>query len=287
MNENLIFISYRRASTSPYALALRLELETRLQAVQVFLDTRSIQPGDVWPSEIEEALKVANVYIILIGSTWLAAADSKGRRIGDPEDWVRREVQFALEHRPGAIIPILLEGMQNSSISNLPKEIEHLENIQSLRLETDTWGHDIQNIVTIMEKKFQFARKTENYRFPKPSPLKARTIPIPWNDLKELTKKHLPSWRIEFSDDPTLHNYKRIQLVRSFEFSSFEEVMKFMSVIAAHASEVDHHPKWMNLWKTLTIWLSTWDAGHRVTDLDFQFAQVVERKYTRLVKRHP
>ena len=48
---NLIFLSYRRADTAAQALALRLELETQLRAAQIFLDTHTIQGGDVWPKQ--------------------------------------------------------------------------------------------------------------------------------------------------------------------------------------------------------------------------------------------
>ncbi|NJO36241.1 MAG: 4a-hydroxytetrahydrobiopterin dehydratase, partial [Rhodospirillales bacterium] len=38
---------------------------------------------------------------------------------------------------------------------------------------------------------------------------------------------------------------------------------------------------WMNIWRTVTIWLCTWDAGHRVTELDLQFAKTIDRIYSR------
>jgi len=67
MNENLIFVNYRRDDTPAHSLALRLELETRLSAVNVFLDTRSIQVGDIWPSDIDSALRMATVVLALVG----------------------------------------------------------------------------------------------------------------------------------------------------------------------------------------------------------------------------
>jgi len=87
----------------------------------------------------------------------------------------------------------------------------------------------------------------------------------------------MPDWTIEFSDDPQLADHKRIELTRDFVFASFEKAIEFMNTVAKQATQVDHHPRWMNLWRTVTVWLSTWDAGHRVTDLDIQFAKFMDR----------
>jgi hypothetical protein len=60
---NLIFLSYRRIDTAAQTLALRLELETRLQAAQIFVDTHTMEGGDLWAQQIEGALRVAKVII--------------------------------------------------------------------------------------------------------------------------------------------------------------------------------------------------------------------------------
>lgn len=52
-----------------------------------------------------------------------------------------------------------------------------------------------------------------------------------------------------------------------------------MVVAARHATEVQHHPRLMNMWRTVTVWLSTWDAGHRITLLDIEFARYLDRKF--------
>jgi len=70
MLENVIFISYRRADTAPHALAMKMELEGRLRAAQVFVDTHSVQGGDRWSREIEVALRAAKVVMPVIGRGW-------------------------------------------------------------------------------------------------------------------------------------------------------------------------------------------------------------------------
>jgi len=51
-----------------------------------------------------------------------------------------------------------------------------------------------------------------------------------------------------------------------------------VNLVAEHAKRVQHHPRWMNLWVTVKIWLTTLDAGHRVTALDIEFARFLDRE---------
>ena len=70
---------------------------------------------------------------------------------------------------------------------------------------------------------------------------------VPWDVLETEVAQRLPSWRIEISDDVDNMHYKRVELVRDFEFESFEKAMSFIDTVAKHATEIDHHPSSMNL----------------------------------------
>ena len=276
---NLIFVSYRRADTAPHALALKLELETKFRAAQVFLDTHVIQAGDAWPSQIENALKAAKVIVPLIGKSWEAKSTDGSRRIDDPTDWVHREIKFALENKKDYLVPILVDGRPSLRSEDLPVPLAQLTSIQAGNINVHNWDSDVNKLVQTLKDKFSFQEKATRYRFPKPDPHIAKTIPYPWEDLETDIPKYLGHWRIEFSDDPDKLHYKRVELTRDFEFRSFGRAIEFMNAVAKHATETDHHPRWMNVWKTVTVWLSTWDAGHRVTVLDVNLARFLERKY--------
>jgi pterin-4a-carbinolamine dehydratase len=276
---NLIFLSYRRADTAPHTLALKLELEGQLRAARVFVDTHTIQGGDVWPSQIENALKSAKVVVPVIGKAWLAKEADGTRRIDNDEDWVHREIRLALALKKGALVPLLVDDARPLRAQELPAELQELASIQPLKLDINDWDKSIGLIVKVLRDKFEFARKPVKYTFPKPDPLVSKTIAIPWDELDASVREHLPSWRIEFSDDPERLQYTRVELARDFEFKSFKRAMEFVQIVAAHAKTVDHHPRWMNIWRTVTIWLSTWDAGHRVTALDVEFARFLEREF--------
>lgn len=77
----------------------------------VFLDTESMQVGEVFPDRIRAELAASRVVLVLIGGSWLTAADEYGRRrIDNPEDWVRKEIECALAIPNLTIIPLLVDG---------------------------------------------------------------------------------------------------------------------------------------------------------------------------------
>jgi pterin-4a-carbinolamine dehydratase len=276
---NLVFLSYRRADSAPHTLALKLELETQLRAVQIFMDTHVIQAGDAWPSEIENALSTAKVIIPVIGKSWEGESNDRERRIDDPADWVHREILFALQNKREALVPVLVDGAWPRRHDQLPAPLRDLAPIQPLVIDIHNWDNCIRSVVQLLNNKFSFEGKRARYKFPTPDPLIKKTIPYPWGDLENEVLQRLDKWQVEFTDDPDKLHYKRVELTRDFEFKSFGKAMSFVQLAADHAKEVDHHPRWMNVWKTVSVWLSTWDAGHRITALDIEFARFLERKY--------
>ncbi|MBL7835854.1 MAG: 4a-hydroxytetrahydrobiopterin dehydratase [Cyclobacteriaceae bacterium] len=65
-------------------------------------------------------------------------------------------------------------------------------------------------------------------------------------------------------------------LTRIFKFKDFSEAFAFMTRVALVAEKMNHHPNWSNVYNTVTINLSTHDAGNRVTDLDRKLAQAID-----------
>lgn len=66
------------------------------------------------------------------------------------------------------------------------------------------------------------------------------------------------------------------KLYRKFKLENFQEAVAFMNRVAAIAEDMNHHPKIHNTYNTVELWLSTHDAGDKVTDLDRQFASRVD-----------
>jgi 4a-hydroxytetrahydrobiopterin dehydratase len=65
-------------------------------------------------------------------------------------------------------------------------------------------------------------------------------------------------------------------LKKTFKFKDFKEAFGFMTRVALIAEKMDHHPNWSNVYNTVTIELSTHDAGNTVTELDKKLAHAID-----------
>jgi hypothetical protein len=103
--EKTVFISYRR-SNAPWALAVYKELQHT--GYDVFFDYTGISSGD-FESVILENIRARAHFLILMTPSTLERCD-------DPGDWIRREIETALELRRN-IVPLMLEGFDFSAPS--------------------------------------------------------------------------------------------------------------------------------------------------------------------------
>jgi len=60
-------------------------------------------------------------------------------------------------------------------------------------------------------------------------------------------------------------------IVREFEFPDFGRAVAFMTAVAVRADRIDHHPEWSNVYRKVTVRLTTHSA-HGLTNLDFELA---------------
>jgi 4a-hydroxytetrahydrobiopterin dehydratase len=66
-------------------------------------------------------------------------------------------------------------------------------------------------------------------------------------------------------------------LYRKFEFKDFKQAFEFIIEVATAAEAYNHHPKWLNEYNKVEIWLSTHSEGK--TDKDKQLAKEIDRIY--------
>ena len=63
-------------------------------------------------------------------------------------------------------------------------------------------------------------------------------------------------------------------LIRTFKFKNFSEAFGFLTRVALHAENVDHHPEFTNVWNRVDFRLTSHDAGG-VTDRDRKLAEAI------------
>ncbi len=81
----------------------------------------------------------------------------------------------------------------------------------------------------------------------------------------QVALKELSGWSIK---DEKLH--------KVFVFKNFIEAFGFMTKVALQAEKLNHHPEWSNVYKTVTINLTTHDL-QALSDLDLKLAKQIDR----------
>lgn len=64
----------------------------------------------------------------------------------------------------------------------------------------------------------------------------------------------------------------RDAIKKVFTFRNFSEAWGFMSRVALKAEEMNHHPEWFNVYRTVEVTLSTHDVGG-LSELDVKMAR--------------
>jgi glycerophosphoryl diester phosphodiesterase len=130
-----VFISYRRQETAWPARQLYDLLVAELGADRVFKDVDNIEPGDDFVERIQSAVGSCQVLLALIGPQWLTITDATGaRRLDDPADFVRLEVETALSRDDVRVIPILVDNAKMPTPQELPKGLAALTRRQAVEI---------------------------------------------------------------------------------------------------------------------------------------------------------
>ena len=163
-----IFLSYRREDTGPYVRLLKGKLRERFPDVRVFMDLDSIEPGVDFTEAIRDAVDSCAVLVTLIGRQWASLADEQGRRrLDDPGDFVRFEIQAALE-RGVRVIPVLVDGATPLRSEQLPAELHKLARLNALELSHNRYDYEMDRLLNLIQGVLATAAGTGI--LPEPSP---------------------------------------------------------------------------------------------------------------------
>jgi hypothetical protein len=163
-----IFISYRRDDTEKEVERLLKRLK-RTQN-QIFHDTSIIQVADRFPKKLEKALSEAKVVVVVIGKNWLNVKDSMGyRRLDDPNDFVRREVAYAIRRLVNKrdcffdIIPVLMPGAKMPRAADLPKELKPIASLNALKIQNEKFDESVDSLSCRIKELFsEHSKRADN-----------------------------------------------------------------------------------------------------------------------------
>lgn len=136
--EPAVFISYRGGDERWAPDLVYTALTAEFGEGVVFKAGYDLRAGEEFPAILEQRAASCPVMIVCIGPGWLVARNADGtRRLDEPDDWVRREVEIALRNG-NDVIPLLLGSLDEISIptvSELPPDLAPLVRRQAFRLE--------------------------------------------------------------------------------------------------------------------------------------------------------
>lgn len=139
-----IFISYRHEDSQSITDRIYEKLSRAFSKNLIFKDISSLYPGDMWAEKIDQMIKKSDYVLVIIGKQWL---DHK--RLQNPEDWVRKEIETALKYST-PVIPVFVDNAPMPESYEIPSELKKLLDFQGTRVRNEP---DFQNdIAALIER---------------------------------------------------------------------------------------------------------------------------------------
>jgi len=148
-----IFISYRRNDSIDITGRIYDYLVQEFGVDNVFKDVDSIPLGVDFRKHLNQVLSTCKVSLVVIGNNWLNTEGAeKGSRLTNPSDFVRLEIETALE-RDIPVIPLFVQGSTMPLEKDLPDTLKSLvfRNGISIRPDPD-FRNDIYRLIRAINK---------------------------------------------------------------------------------------------------------------------------------------
>lgn len=146
-----IFISYRRGDSSVFTARLYDRLTAFFGQGAVFLDIDSIPAGATdFRQVVREQIAKSGVVLAVIGRSW-AGPSSVERRIDDPNDHVRIEIEYAISSGR-VIIPVYCDTDEVLTASRVPLTLEPLTWMNAAFVET---GPDFEQQIRRLRRRIE------------------------------------------------------------------------------------------------------------------------------------
>jgi hypothetical protein len=148
-----IFISYRRSDSADIVGRIYDRLVQEFGRDAIFKDVDSIPLGIDFKGYLDRTLSECNLLLAIIGDRWLDATDADGkRRLEDPSDFVRIEIESALEQGI-AVIPLLVRSAQMPDEEDLPAGLRKLVYRNGIPIRPDPDFHrDMDRLISALEE---------------------------------------------------------------------------------------------------------------------------------------
>jgi hypothetical protein len=148
--EDKIFINYRREDSGGFAGRLSDSLTAFFGGERVFRDVTGIDYGRDFERVIDERVAESCAIVVLIGDKWTKVTNPDGvRRIDDPGDYVRREIEAALASGV-TIVPVLIGEASMPRREELPEALAPLARRNAMTVSDERWEHDVTRLAKVL-----------------------------------------------------------------------------------------------------------------------------------------
>ena len=137
-----IYISYRRSDTREWAGRISESL-TQL-GWEVFRDV-GISPGEDFGRAIRDVVATSDAILVLIGQRWIERDADGSRRVDDPADFVRVELERAADFGR-MVIPVLVDEARMPAPDELPGSLRFLTDRNALMLDEAGYSRAIAEL---------------------------------------------------------------------------------------------------------------------------------------------
>lgn len=150
-----IAISYRRDDSMDITGRIFDRLTHRYGRDAVFRDIDSIPPGIDFRGHLRESLARIDVLMVVVGPRWMGVDRQGGKRIHSETDFVRTEVEIAL-NRNIMVVPLLVGGSEMPEAGDLPESIRGFAYRNAVEIDSGRdFDHHMDGLVRAIDRMYE------------------------------------------------------------------------------------------------------------------------------------
>lgn len=261
-----IFISYRRADSNDESRRIYDALVESFGEANIFRDKDRIPKGSDFRKVIERYVFQSDEMLVLIGQKWLDIREDNNpdkRRLDNPEDFVRIEIELGLRHCQH-VTPVVLQDANVPDEEELPRRLVQLGFQNAYFLRPNHFESDLQSLVNDIAQRHNFVHSESvnprqairilNQLWPYISGRVMRTIDMQLDqgylrvDFYERTFQRYAQTRLDYPEQFKIVVASQVES----SLTRFDDELKkfiFMLVEATLHGEVGNTSYWLPLYK--------------------------------------